>query len=191
MENEPSSENIQVSAVPIVSNFDDWSPLNDSIMGGSSRAHCLSNQKGLELYGDLIEEDGGFVSCLSPKFNPPLNLLSYRGLQLMVDGFGRTLKIAIYCKRENFKLNQMFFGYLHWVAQFSTDSLGTTTINIPFENFEPTIRAQPVSMKTNFDLSNITQIQLLHSKFGQPGELNPVFIPGQFKIILRSISGFF
>ena len=37
----------------------------------------------------------------------------------------------------------------------------------------------------------ITQFQLLHSKFGEPGKINTEFKPGHIEILLRSISAYF
>ena len=172
-------------------NFKEWTSLNDSIMGGSSIASCSVNTNGLELYGNLIEEGGGFVSCRSPIFNPPLNLAIYRGLNLEVDGDGRTLKIALFCHREFLGLNELLFDGLHWVAEFPTLSSGTSNVNIPFSSFEPTIRAKRIPIPLRLNTKVINQIQLLHSKFGKPGQLNSGFRPGNIKISLRSVSGLF
>ena len=43
------------------SDFDDWFSLNDTIMGGSSKAVCRVSSKGLSLEGVVVEEKGGFV----------------------------------------------------------------------------------------------------------------------------------
>ena len=72
------------------SDFDDWFSLNDTIMGGSSKAVCRASSKGLSLEGVVVEEKGGFVSCKSPIFSPLLNLSSYQGFELKIEGKGRT-----------------------------------------------------------------------------------------------------
>ena len=66
----PASEQIIVQG----SGFADWTSLNDTIMGGSSRAGCRVTPEGLLLEGELIEAGGGFVSCRSPRLQPPLDL---------------------------------------------------------------------------------------------------------------------
>ncbi len=168
----------------------EWHVLNDSIMGGSSKASCKVTSEGLLLEGDLVEDGGGFVSFRSPVIDPPLKLSEYKGLCLKVDGFGRTLKIALRCKRRLLSLAGLSSGDLVWVAAVPTNTLGTTIVQIPFKTFEPTIRAQKVSLPFCFDPSAIIQFQLLHSKFGQPGELNPGFRDGSIRVILRSILGY-
>lgn len=170
--------------------FTEWSSLNDSIMGGSSEAVCISSSQGLSLEGDLVEEGGGFVSCRSPLLTPPLNLSDYRGLEFCVDGEGRTLKIALACQSRNNGLSRFFGSALRWVSPIPTDNSGTTYFQVLFNNLEPTIRAKKISIPLRFNSAAITQIQLLHSKFGQPGMLNPGFRPGQIKVLLRSISAF-
>ena len=50
--------------------FAEWSSLNDTIMGGRSRAGCRVDADGLVLEGELIEQGGGFVSCRSPRLQP-------------------------------------------------------------------------------------------------------------------------
>ena len=173
-----------------INDLQGWTSINDSIMGGNSFAKCTLLENGLQLEGNLIEEGGGFVSCCSPVFSPPLDLSIYRGLHLSVDGGGRTLKIALYSNGGILQSNQFLYAGLHWVAEFSTNSSETSYIKIPFSNFKPTIRAKRIPLPLRFNLKAINQIQLLHSKFGSPGELNSGFRQGHIKILLRSISGF-
>ena len=66
--------------------FDDWFSLNDTVMGGSSKAVCKTSSKGLSLEGVVVEEKGGFVSCKSPKFKPSMDLSNYEGFELKIDG---------------------------------------------------------------------------------------------------------
>ncbi len=168
--------------------FEGWYSLNDSIMGGQSNASCRATSNGLFLEGKLIEEGGGFVSCRSPILSPPLNLSAYKGLELNVDGGGKTLKIALACKDKWFGLTEIFQGGLRWIAPVHTNPLGMTKVSILFDSLEPSIRAKPVSLPLAFDSSSITQIQLLYSKFGHFGQSNPGFLPGPININLRSIS---
>ncbi len=178
-----------ISDSTIINYFEDWTSLNDSIMGGTSKATCSMQSDGLELKGELVEEGGGFVSCRSPVFKPPLNLSNYHSLKIKVDGEGRTLKIALFCDLQLLGLNELFFPGIHWVAEVPTISSGTTSIEIPFSKFQPTVRAKQIPISPSINPKAITQLQLLHSKFGEPGELNLGFRPGPIKILLRSISG--
>ena len=62
--------------IPIASGdgFSGWHALNDTVMGGRSQGSCQVGPQGLVFDGLLIEEGGGFISCRSPLFSPPLDL---------------------------------------------------------------------------------------------------------------------
>ena len=167
--------------------FAEWSSLNDTIMGGSSRAGCHVSAEGLLLEGELVEAGGGFVSCRSPRLQPPLDLSPYSSLQLDVEGEGRTLKLALGCRDGALGLTELIPGGLRWVVDVATAKEGVTRITVPFAELRPTVRAKPVGLPLRFDASGITRIQLLHSKFGDAGDLNPGFRPGPIRLLIRSI----
>ncbi len=183
----PTSES---SVIVVDDQFVQWESLNDTIMGGSSMVLCRATSEGLLMEGQIVQENGGFVSCRSPIFSPPLNLSKYKGFQLDILGDGRTYKFALGCINKIFGLPNLFSSGLRWVAEVPTRPSGITSIDIPFSKFEPTIRAKAVAFPVSLDPSSITQLQLLHSKFGQPGELNKGFRTGKIKIYLRSIRAF-
>ena len=85
-------------------------------MGGRSRAGCRVTPDGLVLEGELVETGGGFVSCRSPRLQPPLDLSPYSALQLDVEGEGRTLKIALGCRDGAMGLTELIPGGLRWVV---------------------------------------------------------------------------
>ena len=182
----------KLSKVVSSSDFDDWFSLNDTIMGGSSKAVCKVSSKGLLLDGVVVEKKGGFVSCKSPIFSPLLNFSNYQGFELKIEGRGRTLKFGVSCKYGIFGLREFFLdnspGGLRWVKEIETKRLGTTIIKVPFESLEPTVLARKISFPIKFKSGSISQFQLLHSKFGRPGELNPGFKPGKIDFLLQSIS---
>ena len=120
--------------------FSMWRMINDTIMGGSSEGICKVTSAGLSLEGILIEENGGFVSCCSPLFAPPLDLSGSRGIQINIDGQGRTLKIAIACEGNFSRFTQFFSTGIRWVAEIETDtlfSLSFISLGIPTINFSP------------------------------------------------------
>ena len=174
------------------SDFDEWFAVNDTVMGGSSSALCKSSSKGLSLEGIVIEENGGFVSCKSPLFSPPLNLSIHKGFELKIEGRGRTLKFGVSCKYGILDFNEFFLdkspGGLRWVSEIETNRFGTTKIKIPFKSLEPTVLAKKVPLPINFKSNSVSQFQLLHSKFGRPGELNRGFRSGRINFLLQSIS---
>ena len=179
----PASEQIIVQG----SEFADWTSLNDTIMGGRSRAGCRATPEGLLLEGELIEAGGGFVSCRSPRLQPPLDLSPFSALQVDVEGEGRTLKIALGCRDGALGLTELIPGGLRWVIDVPTQAAGVTSVRIPFANLRPTVRAKPVGLPLRFDAAGVTRIQVLHSKFGDGGELNPGFRAGAIRLLIRSI----
>merc|ERR1712100_947709 len=145
--------------------FAEWSCLNDTIMGGRSRAGCHVRADGLLLEGELIEQGGGFVSCRSPRLQPPLDLSAYSALQLVLDGQGRTMKLALACRDGAMGLTELIPGGLRWVMDVQTQPAGVTSVVVPFADLRPTVRAKPVGLPLRFDPCGITRIQVLHSKF--------------------------
>ena len=188
----PDSPPTEIAITPLIqgSEFSDWKSLNDTIMGGSSRASCRSSDKGLFLEGNLVEEGGGFVSCRSPIFDKPFNLSKYSGLIIDVEGEGRTLKFAIACEKKPLSLSNLLKGDIRWVASIPTKKNGVSRIKIPFKDLEPARRAKPVRLPISFDPTCINRFQLLHSKFGQPGKMNPGFFSGPIKVLIKSISAY-
>ena len=156
-------------------------------MGGSSRAGCRISELGLVLEGEVVSEGGGFVSCRSPVYRPPLDLSSYSGLRLRLDGEGRSFKFAAACRDGVFGLTELIPGGLRWVTTVATESAGTTVVEIPFARLQPVVRAKPVSLPVRFDPSVVTRLQLLHSRFGDDGAPNPGFRSGTIKLLIRSI----
>ena len=188
----PDSPPTEISITPLIqgSEFSDWKSLNDTIMGGSSRASCRSSDKGLFLEGNLVEEGGGFVSCRSPIFDKPFNLSKYSGLIIDVEGEGRTLKFAIACDNKPLSLSNLLKGDIRWVASIPTNKKGVSRIEVPFKNLEPARRAKPVRLPLRFDPTCVNRFQLLYSKFGQPGKINSGFSPGPIKVLIKSISAY-
>ena len=170
--------------------FREWASLNDTIMGGSSRAGCRISELGLVLEGEVVSEGGGFVSCRSPVYRPPLDLSSYSGLRLTLDGEGRSFKFAVACRDGVFGLTELIPGGLRWVTTVATESTGTTVVEISFDRLQPVVRAKPVSLPVRFDPSCVTRLQLLHSRFGDDGQPNSGYRDGAIKMLVRSIEAF-
>ena len=168
----------------------EWSVLNDTIMGGSSSSACRLTAEGLLLEGNIVEQGGGFVSCRSPRFQPPLNLSAYRALRICVDGEGRTLKFALACSDGVMGLSELIPGGLRWVHSIRTNSSGTTVAEIQFQDLRPVIRAEPLRLPLRFEPSALTRLQLLHSRFDDQGDANPGFRAGSIRLLLRSIEAF-
>ena len=190
MENEIPNINPKILEIYPNTNFNSWTTLNDTIMGGVSQAQCRSTSEGLLFEGNLVEEGGGFVSCRSPILSPSLDLSKYKGFLLEIDGNGTTLKFGVSCENNFLGIGRILPRGIKWVATIPTKNVGKTCLKIPFQSLEASIRAKPVSLPTRFNPSSVKQFQLLYSKFGQPGQLNTDFKPGPMKILLCSINAY-
>jgi hypothetical protein len=167
--------------------FSGWQPLNDTIMGGRSQGTCQATSDGLLMEGFVEPEGGGFVSCRSPVFTPPLDLSAHGALVLRLDGDGRRFKLALACRDGVAGLTELIPGGLRWVAEFSTQASGTSEVTIPLSRLTPSVRATPVGLPLRFDAAHVTRLQVLHSKFGDIGGRNPGFRPGPLRLLIRSI----
>jgi hypothetical protein len=168
--------------------FSGWLALNDTIMGGRSSGVCRIGPEGLVLEADVVEQGGGFVSCRSPLFSPPLDLSAYGALELDLIGDGRRYKLAVACADGVAGLTELIPGGLRWVSEFATNPEGTTTLAIPFEQLKASVRAQPMALPLlRFDPCRITRLQILHSKFGDDGRSNPGFRAGPLRLEVKAI----
>lgn len=167
--------------------FSGWSLLNDTIMGGRSTGQCSTGPDGLRMEAEVVEQGGGFVSCRSAEFVPPLDLSPFRALALELDGDGRRYKLAVACADLVTGATELIPGGLRWVAEFDTSSSGTTRVVVPFQRLTPSIRARPLGIPLRFDPRRIRRLQLLHSKFNDSGGLNPGFRAGPLSLLIRRI----
>lgn len=171
--------------------FNGWLALNDTIMGGRSSGVCRIGPEGLVLEADVVEQGGGFVSCRSPLFSPPLNLGDYRALQLELRGDGRRYKLAVACADGVAGLTELIPGGLRWVAEFDTSVSAPDQppqrVEIPFAQLRPSVRARPLNLPLRFDPGRVTRLQVLHSKFGDDGQLNAGFRAGPLQLALVAV----
>jgi len=159
-------------------------------MGGSSEAICKTSPNGLCLKGHIVEENGGFVSCRSPVLSPVLDLSDFVGIELDVEGQGQTLKFSISCGDGFTRISDFISGGIRWVSEFKTKENSNTIVQIPFIDFEPTIRAKPIKLPLSFAGNSVQQVQLLYSKFGTGGKMNSGFKTGPFCFYIRSINAY-
>jgi hypothetical protein len=150
------------------------------------------SERGLTLDAEVVEQGGGFVSCRSPLFSPPLDLSAFNALELDLLGDGRRYKLAVACGDGVGGLTELIPGGLRWVAEFATEAEHPSKVRIPFDRLGASVRARPIDslplgLPLRFDASRITRLQILHSKFGDDGGENPGFRPGPLHLELHAI----
>jgi hypothetical protein len=172
--------------------FRAWQPLNDTVMGGRSSGSCTVSHDGLTLEANVVAEGGGFVSCRSPIYAPPLDLSSAQGVLLELSADGRAYKLAVACADGVAGLTELIPGGLRWVIDFTTEPDVRQRLPLRFDQLRASIRARPVEslplgIPLRFDPMRITRFQLLHSRFGDDGAANPGFRPGPLQLQLHSL----
>ena len=170
--------------------FSGWHALNDTIMGGRSQGECRTGPDGLSFQGVLIADGGGFISCRSPLFSPPLDLSGQKGIELVIGGEGRRFKLAIACGGGLQGLTELIPGGLRWVTEFATEPEGMSRCHIPFSSLRPSVRAKPVGWPMRFEPSRLTRLQVLHSRFGDDGRPNAGFRAGPISFRIESLSAY-
>jgi hypothetical protein len=170
--------------------FSGWHALNDTIMGGRSQGQCRVGPGGLVFTGEVIAEGGGFISCRSPVYSPPLDLSAHEGLELELSGEGRRFKLAVGCADGVAGLTELIPGGLRWVSEFATEAEGVTRARVPFVQLRASVRARPVGLPLRFQAARVNRLQLLHSRFGDDGADNAGFRPGPIRFCLHAIRAY-
>ena len=113
-----------------------------------------------EILGRVKRLENGnnkYIDILKKNFPQRFSL---KGIKIAIDGYGRTFKFAIACSDRFLGLDDLFFDRIKWVAEFSTEHIGTSIVHIPFSKFIPTIRTKKVSLKAPLRKSAIAQFQI-------------------------------
>jgi hypothetical protein len=167
--------------------FSGWASLNDTVMGGRSQGSCRISSAGLLMEANVVSAGGGFVSCRSPRWQPPLNLSGASAIELSLEADGRRYKLALAPADLAGRIGDLLPGGLRWVSDFETSPGDVTTVRIPFSELRPTVRATPVGLPLQFDPSRIAQIQILHSRFAEDGSENTGFKEGPLRLLVRKL----
>ena len=167
--------------------FVGWQALNDTVMGGCSRGNCHCGTWGLEFTASVVAQGGGFVSCRSPAFSPPLNLGDYGALRLHMNADGRRFKLAVACDTWAGRAGDLIPGGLRWVTEFPTNATGPSVVVLPFAALRPVVRAKPLAVPLRFDAERISRLQILHSRFDDSGGENRGFKAGSLRFTVTAI----
>lgn len=111
-------------------NSESWYVINDTVMGGVSESEVVDLEDGSVLFRGFLSLDnnGGFVSTRT--LEQPTDWTHNSGIQLRVRGDGRSYIATI---RTRYKP----LGKVYYRQTFQTVADEESTINLPFEGFEP------------------------------------------------------
>ncbi len=157
-----------------------WGAVDDVVMGGVSGSNMQLTENTALFTGNVsTANSGGFASVRTKNFDPPFDLSGYEDVKLRVKGDGKRYKFFL---RTDAQWDGVGYGY-------SFDTIANTWIDVhvPLDNLIPVFRAKVLKDCPPIDLSRISSLQLMLSKFEYDGELNPKFYPGNFTLEVESI----
>lgn len=162
---------------------DFWGAVDDVVMGGVSESQIrLVSDRAIFSGNVSTANNGGFASVRTRNFTTPLDLSSYEGISLRVQGDGKRYKFIMRCEGK--------WDGIAYCYSFDTIYNYTQTIDIPFSALIPVRRAKTVPEAGAFDPSKVYSLQLMLSKFEYDGALNPRFSPGVFGLEVESIKAY-
>jgi hypothetical protein len=166
------------------SNFQSiWSAVDDVVMGGVSQSNFyLTDNQAIFTGYVSTDSNGGFASVRTRNFDSPLDLSSYQGIELKIQGDGKRYKFITRCEAK--------WDGISYCYSFDTIYNYPLTIRIPFSQLLPVFRAKTVPQAGEFDPSKVYSLQLMLSKFEYDGELNSQFEPGSFNLVVKSIKAY-
>ena len=157
-----------------------WGSLDDVVMGGVSQSLAKSSDEGLVFMGTVsTNNSGGFASIRTRNFDPSLDLSQYQGLSLRLKGDGQRYKFFI---RDSSGWDTMAYA-----ISFDTEAGKWMTVQLPFANMLPVMRAKTVKSAPALNQKQIASLQIMLSKFEYDRQLNPRFSPGTFALTIESI----
>ena len=160
-----------------------WGAVDDVVMGGISQSNLQIGAGTAVFTGNVsTANSGGFASVRTRNFQPPVNLIGYKGIKLRLKGDGKHYKFLL---RNESSWDGTAYSYA-----FDTVSDRWIDVCVPFAELVPVFRAKTLKDAPPFDPSNISSMQLMLSKFEYDGELNPQFEPGNFVLQVESVRAY-
>lgn len=157
-----------------------WGAIDDVVMGGMSESGIrLVNGRAIFTGNVSIDNNGGFASVRTRDFSSPLDLSAYEGFRLRVIGDGKRYKFIARCEDR--------WDGVGYCYSFDTIDRQEVTIEVPFTELVPVVRARSIRDGRSFDRERVYSLQLMQSKFEYDGALNPRFSPGLFQLEINSI----
>jgi uncharacterized protein YbjT (DUF2867 family) len=161
--------------------LEDWTRLDDVIMGGISDSSFKLEGGRAVFQGTVRVEGGGFASHRAA-LPQGTDLSGFDGISLRVKGDGKRYKLNIKSTIEAPEFT--------YQASFDTVRGQWVDVNIPFDRFRPVVRARVVEDGPPLETSDIKTISIVLSRFEYDGFPNFVFTPGPFRLEIEHISAY-
>jgi hypothetical protein len=133
--------------------IDDWTPIDDRVMGGVSRSRLRHDPEGHAVFeGEVsLERNGGFASMRSrpdARGKP-----AAQACLIDVRGGNRQFKLSL--------LTDDGFDSLNYQASFAPMGNDWQTLRLPLAAFRPSFRGREVQGAPNLDPARIRQVGLM------------------------------
>lgn len=130
--------------------LDNWTVIDDGVMGGLSKGHIHLGESGNAIYSGHVSTDnnGGF-SSLRYSFNLR-NVSMYKSVSLRIKGDGKSYQFRIKSNKGE---------YYSYVSKFNSTGDWETLV-IPFKDFVPQFRGRVLNM-ANFEGETMEEVAFL------------------------------
>lgn len=125
-----------------------WVIVNDTVMGGRSRASVVLENDMLLFSGDLsLQNNGGFAS--TRRIYGAINWDGTQALEIKIMGDGRAYQFRL-------RTNKNFDG-VAYVANFNTEKGSAQTLRFNIDDFIPQFRGRIVSNAPKLNYADVSQ----------------------------------
>ena len=130
-----------------------WFPVNDGVMGGVSRSTMDVSADGTGVFAGMLslENNGGFASVRTDI--RAYDLSTFSGLVLRVRGDGRRYQVRLRTGGR--------YRSLAYKAEFDTRADTWITVELPFADFQPTVRGYRPRNAPPLNLSSVREFGIL------------------------------
>jgi len=137
----------------IMKNENQWSIINDDVMGGLSSSKVIINNDNIILFtGNVsLKNNGGFASLRSPVKD--YNFEKFSGIETKIKGDGRRYSVSM-------KETTYFTGYFY-TSTFETKKDEWIVVQIPFKEFKLYYFGNETNSNNEFPYNKIKEISLL------------------------------
>lgn len=152
-----------------VSSVENWSSIDDAVMGGVSHSHLRYDVSGHAVFEGVVslEQNGGFASVRSCSLDPA----SPGAVTCMIEVYGDGKRCKLNLVTDN------SFDGVKYQSTFDAPKKKWTSVQMSLSTFKPKFRGRLVRDTPPLDLSHLRQVGLMIADCQA----------GPFRLLIRSI----